>query len=156
MDVPRGSCSSPHFDDFDNLLCVVAGRKTVVVMDFGYIGSMGTPLSAGTDGYNHSRHAGGRSIVHSWSSSRCTASAKRTATTSSRNVSARLPSTVATLERRGVHFCWMSSVLTANWNISAPGMRCTFRKVLARRRVRAWDGGCELLVAEFIFARARM
>lgn len=61
---PAGSCSSPHFDDFDNLLCVVAGRKTVVVMDFGYIGSMGTPLSAGTDGYNHSRHAGGRSIVH--------------------------------------------------------------------------------------------
>ena len=40
---PAGSCSSPHFDDFDNLLCVVAGRKTVVVMDFGYIGAMGTP-----------------------------------------------------------------------------------------------------------------
>ena len=61
---PAGSCSSPHFDDFDNLLCVVAGRKTVAVMAFDYIGMVGAPLSAGTDGYNHSRHAGGQSIVH--------------------------------------------------------------------------------------------
>ena len=153
---PRRSCSSPHFDDFDNLLCVVAGRKTVVVMDFGYIGSMGTPLSAGTDGYNHSRHAGGRSIAHFLEQLALHRERQAYGNNVLSNVSARLPSTVATLERRGVHFCWMSSVLTANWNISAPGIVVPSARFLPRRRVRAWDGGCELLVAEFIFARARM